>query len=140
MIEAFSKNEQVKKVFRPLFIGMAGMVLARVIDAATAQQIFGIITGFFSLYGVTLNGALPLATWASQRHPYSLKRERSRSAKQVRVRRRYTKHAERDGDLQKNSRPESHHQTQNPECDTANGNRHNNLSCGYRECFFPAEF
>lgn len=44
-IEAFGKNEQVKKVFWTLFISMAGLVLARVVDPATAQQIVGLITG-----------------------------------------------------------------------------------------------
>ena len=44
-IEAFGKNEQVKKVFWTLFISMAGLVLAQVLDPATAQQIVGIITG-----------------------------------------------------------------------------------------------
>ena len=44
-IEAFGKNEQVKKVFWTFFIGMARLVLARVADPATAQQIVGIITG-----------------------------------------------------------------------------------------------
>mgnify|MGYP001060578957 FL=1 len=44
-IEAFGKNEQVKKVFWTFFISMAGLVLARVVDPATAQQIVGIITG-----------------------------------------------------------------------------------------------
>ncbi|MCK9581705.1 MAG: hypothetical protein M0Q92_14845 [Methanoregula sp.] len=44
-IEAFGKNEQVKKVFWTLFISMAGLVLAEVLDPATAQQIVGIITG-----------------------------------------------------------------------------------------------
>ena len=39
------KNEQVKKVFWTLFIPMAGLVLAQVLDPATAQQIVGIITG-----------------------------------------------------------------------------------------------
>ena len=45
VIEAFGKNEQVKKVFWTFFIGMAGLVLARVVDPATAQQIVGMITG-----------------------------------------------------------------------------------------------
>jgi predicted MFS family arabinose efflux permease len=31
-IEAFGKNEQVKKVFWTLFISMSGLVLARVVD------------------------------------------------------------------------------------------------------------
>jgi hypothetical protein len=45
VIEAFGKNEQVKKVFWTFFIGMAGLVLARVVDPVTAQQIVGMITG-----------------------------------------------------------------------------------------------
>jgi hypothetical protein len=45
VIEAFGKNEQVKKVFWTFFLGMAGLVLARVVDPVTAQQIVGIITG-----------------------------------------------------------------------------------------------
>ena len=44
-IEAFGKNEQVKKVFWTLFVTMAGLVLARVVDPVTAQQVVGIITG-----------------------------------------------------------------------------------------------
>jgi len=44
-IEAFGKNEQVKKVFWTLFISMTGLVLARIVDPATAQQIVGLITG-----------------------------------------------------------------------------------------------
>jgi len=45
VIDAFGKNEQVKKVFWALFAAMAGLVLAQVVDPATAQQIVGIITG-----------------------------------------------------------------------------------------------
>jgi hypothetical protein len=45
-IAAFGKNEQVKKVFWTLFVAMAGLVLARVVDPATTQQVIGIITGF----------------------------------------------------------------------------------------------
>jgi hypothetical protein len=44
-INAFGKNEQVKKVFWTLFVAMAGLVMARVVDPVTAQQIVGIITG-----------------------------------------------------------------------------------------------
>jgi hypothetical protein len=44
-IEAFGKNEQVKKVFWTLFIAMAGLVLARVVDPATAQQVVALFTG-----------------------------------------------------------------------------------------------
>jgi hypothetical protein len=42
---AFGKSEQVKRVFWTLFIVMAGLVLARVVDPATAQQVVGIIMG-----------------------------------------------------------------------------------------------
>jgi hypothetical protein len=45
VIEAFGKNEQVKKVFWSLFVVMAGLVLARGVDPVTAQQVVGIITG-----------------------------------------------------------------------------------------------
>jgi hypothetical protein len=44
-IESFGKNEQVKKVFWTLFVAMAGLVLARVVDPVTAQQIVGAIMG-----------------------------------------------------------------------------------------------
>mgnify|MGYP003424498130 CR=1 FL=1 len=44
-IEAWGKNEQVKKVFWTFFIGMAGLILARVVDPATAKQVVGLITG-----------------------------------------------------------------------------------------------
>jgi len=42
-IEAFGKNEQVKKVFWTLSVAMAGLVLARVVDPVTAQQVVGMI-------------------------------------------------------------------------------------------------
>ena len=45
VIEAFGKNEQVKRVFWSLFVVMAGLVLARVVDPVTAQQVVGMITG-----------------------------------------------------------------------------------------------
>jgi hypothetical protein len=45
IIEAFGKNEHVKKVFRGIFVVIAGLVLTQVVDPATAQQIVGIITG-----------------------------------------------------------------------------------------------
>jgi hypothetical protein len=45
VINAFGKNKQVKKVFWTLFVAMAGLVLARVVDPVTAQQVVGIITG-----------------------------------------------------------------------------------------------
>ena len=44
-IDAFGKNEQVKRVFWTLFVAMAGVVLTRVVDPVTAQQVVGIITG-----------------------------------------------------------------------------------------------
>ena len=44
--EAFGKNEQVKRVFWTLFVVMAGLVLARVLDTVTAQQIVGMIRGW----------------------------------------------------------------------------------------------
>ena len=44
-INAFGKNEQVKKVFWTLFVAMAGLVLAWVLDPVTAHQVVGIITG-----------------------------------------------------------------------------------------------
>jgi len=45
VIEAFGKNEQVKKVFWTLFISMAGLVLAQVLDPVTAQQVVGVVMG-----------------------------------------------------------------------------------------------
>jgi hypothetical protein len=45
VIDAFGKNEQVKKVFWTVFVALAGLVLARVMDPVTAQQVVGIITG-----------------------------------------------------------------------------------------------
>jgi hypothetical protein len=44
-IEAFGKNEHVKKVFWAVFSALAGIVLAQVLDPVTAQRIVGIITG-----------------------------------------------------------------------------------------------
>jgi len=45
IIEAFGKNEQVKKVFWAMFAAMAGLVLARVVDPVTAQQVARVIAG-----------------------------------------------------------------------------------------------
>jgi len=45
VIDMFGKNEQIKKVFWTLFVMMAGLVLARVVDPVTAQQVVGIIAG-----------------------------------------------------------------------------------------------
>ena len=44
-INAFGMNEQVKKVFRTLFVAMAWLVLARVVDPVIAQQVVGMIMG-----------------------------------------------------------------------------------------------
>jgi hypothetical protein len=45
VINAFGKNEQVKKVFWTLFVAMTGLVMAQVMDPVTAQKVIGIITG-----------------------------------------------------------------------------------------------
>jgi len=45
VIAAFGKNEQVKKVFWAMFAAMAGLVLARVVDPVTAQQVVTMLTG-----------------------------------------------------------------------------------------------
>ncbi|MEN6444316.1 MAG: hypothetical protein ABFC71_11285 [Methanoregula sp.] len=45
VIEEFGKNEHVKKVFWAVFAAMAGVVLARVVDPVTAQQIVGAVMG-----------------------------------------------------------------------------------------------
>jgi len=42
-INAFGKNEQVKRVFWTLFVAMAGLVLAKVLDPVSVQQIIGVI-------------------------------------------------------------------------------------------------
>jgi len=44
VIDLVGKNEQVKKVFWAVFAAVAGLVLAKILDPATAQQIIGIIT------------------------------------------------------------------------------------------------
>jgi hypothetical protein len=38
-IEAFGKNEQVKKVFWSIFAALAGIVLAEIVDPAIAHKI-----------------------------------------------------------------------------------------------------
>jgi len=44
-IEAFGKNEQVKRVFWTIFAALAGIVLAQVMDPVTAKGILVAITG-----------------------------------------------------------------------------------------------
>ena len=46
ILDTFGKNEHVKKVFWAVFSALAGIVLAQILDPATAQQIVGTITGF----------------------------------------------------------------------------------------------
>jgi F0F1-type ATP synthase assembly protein I len=46
VLDAFGKNEQVKKVFWTFFIATAGLVLAQVVDPATAESIVRMIAGF----------------------------------------------------------------------------------------------
>jgi len=48
-IEALGKNEQVKRVFWTLFVAMAGLVLAHVVDPLTYQQVVGLITGIWGM-------------------------------------------------------------------------------------------
>jgi hypothetical protein len=45
VINMFGKNKQVKKVFWTLFVAMAGLVLARVVDPVNDQEAVGIIAG-----------------------------------------------------------------------------------------------
>jgi hypothetical protein len=45
VIDAFGKNEHVRKVFWTVFVTMAGLVVTRVLDPGTAQQIISMITG-----------------------------------------------------------------------------------------------
>jgi F0F1-type ATP synthase assembly protein I len=45
VLDAFGKNEQVKKVFWTIFIATTGLVLAQVVDPDTAQRIVGTIAG-----------------------------------------------------------------------------------------------
>lgn len=45
VLDTFGRNEQTKKVFWSIFISVAGMILARILDPAMAQLIIGLITG-----------------------------------------------------------------------------------------------
>ena len=45
VIGTFGKNDHMKKVFWAVFVAMAGLVLALVLDPVTAQQVVGVITG-----------------------------------------------------------------------------------------------
>jgi hypothetical protein len=45
VLDAFGKNEHVKKVFWTFFIATAGLVLAQVIDPTGAEKIVGMLAG-----------------------------------------------------------------------------------------------
>jgi len=45
VLDAFGKNEQIKKIFWALFAATAGLVLTQVVDPATAERIAGMIAG-----------------------------------------------------------------------------------------------
>jgi hypothetical protein len=45
ILDVFGKNEQVRKVFWTVFVALAGLVLAQVVDPATAESITRIIAG-----------------------------------------------------------------------------------------------
>ncbi len=45
VIETFGKNEQVKRVFWAVFVAVAGIVLAKILDPIAAQGIISAITG-----------------------------------------------------------------------------------------------
>lgn len=45
IIETLGKNEQIKKVFWTLFLAVAGLVLAEIVDPGTAESIIGILSG-----------------------------------------------------------------------------------------------
>ena len=48
VLDAFGKNEQIKKVFWTFFIATAGLVLAQVLDPAAAGKIVGKIVGMIA--------------------------------------------------------------------------------------------
>jgi hypothetical protein len=45
VLDAFGKNEQTGKVFWSVFVAVAGLVLAQVVDPAAAQQIAEVLAG-----------------------------------------------------------------------------------------------
>ena len=44
VVDAFGKNEHVKKVFWAVFVAMAGLVLARILGPVTVHQVVRVIT------------------------------------------------------------------------------------------------
>lgn len=47
VLEVICRNEQPRKVFQALYTATTGLVLAQVLDPATAESITGMITGIF---------------------------------------------------------------------------------------------
>jgi Na+/proline symporter len=45
VLDLFGKNEHFRKVFWTVFIALAGLILAQVVDPATAQEILRLLTG-----------------------------------------------------------------------------------------------
>ena len=45
VLDAFGRNEHLRKVFWTLFIALASLLLARIVDPATAQQIIAVLAG-----------------------------------------------------------------------------------------------
>ena len=45
VLDAFGKNEHLRKVFWTLFLALAGLVLARIVDPETGRQIAAVLTG-----------------------------------------------------------------------------------------------
>ena len=46
VLDAFGKNEQVRKIFWTFFAATAGLVLAQVVDPAAAEKIVKMLAGF----------------------------------------------------------------------------------------------
>ena len=44
ILDTFGNNEHIRKVFWGIFVALAGLVLAQILDPVTAKQIIGIIT------------------------------------------------------------------------------------------------
>ena len=45
VLNVFGRNDQFRKVFWAVFIALAGLVLAQVVDPATAQEILRLLAG-----------------------------------------------------------------------------------------------
>jgi len=74
-IEAFGKNEQGRKVFWTLFVAMAGLFVAQVLDPVTAQQVVGMGMGgyppVFSSENLKNKGEFPSGKISPVRAPFS---------------------------------------------------------------------